>query len=703
MHSSNDQYFRDSDELDIPKYVQIREWEWKDTIELLVTEEPLSKQPLFLRTCDIVFLKESYLERKKKRKRKYRQQLDTWYYTCKRGNLVKRDLNTQGPLTSFNSCGSCEGPNVSLQHVYERFSRIALSSSKTLKLNSCRRIAVIHRSDSSEGGNKQRSKECISSECFKRLISLANRDDDNINVKSETLILHEKDSLQSFICSRNDNDMIYRVTMTLSLATSSHDDKQTTGERLTEKRDDKSLTQRIDSFVPRLCIHVIENYHSMPNIIFEENVDEKLLPVTIKNEIVSSTKSLSQHVQAILHDRSKEIDAGIMGVTKPQILTLVADFVVDDKNRLTLIHIPRLVTVIYPIEKECSLTLINIARADIASFFRFEDEKYQSAIRDDRQNNHLNGKNRNLASSYGGELPSVSSTVDCGKTSDYKGHYSVPLVADSKGTSKFKEQSQEVIVVLRKRVIQLEADLKVEASKAKQSAVTAFEASESVRTLNRKISQMERQYKLFANQVQSSHENYVLKLKSELSASKSEVAGLKSKITKESDDDSQVKSDLLLKIRDLHFQVEDSERKFGEERRFLTSQNAAAEQAYAAEFRKEMSDKRSIITKLEDEVQLLKDSIHILKKDKIILEQKVSDSMQARRNLEVEMKDLKAILSREVDEVKRADDCPANSQLEDDGKIRSLSNKVLRQYMPLLNIVKQVHLPFGIFFVLYPG
>lgn len=100
--------------------------------------------------------------------------------------------------------------------------------------------------------------------------------------------------------------------------------------------------------------------------------------------------------------------------------------------------------------------------------------------------------------------------------------------------------------------------------------------------------------------------------------------------------------DLLAKVNALHQELTLAQRRWGEERRALTSTHAAAEQERAAEHRSQLAEHRTIITALEDEETALQDDKRDIEKEKIVLLQKLTETEQKRETL-----------SKECDQVRR--------------------------------------------------
>ena len=324
------------------KNIQIKQWNWKDVVSKLLAEEsPLTKRRLRIRTCDIVFLENGK-----------QPTLNAWYYTSKQGYIVRRCLSPKSSDDKYSRNyvynqavrrdKKAKLPPVNLQHVYERYSRIALAGNKVIT-NTCKTIATLHRFDGGWIERKQERPSFLSSNDLKDLSSSA----------------IGNSALHSFHDEFDGKNRTYRVIIThATLGLKSDVEMSKISFRRALKsgsREFMTETYVIDAFssIPKFVPVASDKDHSDSNSLYEE--------------LTKSTLTLAQHVDVILSDcESQGVDD--ICFTKSKVHVLVADFVMDCKHLLWLTHVPMLSTVRTHINYDAENRLAKDARFRIDCF-----------------------------------------------------------------------------------------------------------------------------------------------------------------------------------------------------------------------------------------------------------------------------------------------------------------------------------------------
>ena len=227
-----------------------------------------------------------------------------------------------------------------------------------------------------------------------------------------------------------------------------------------------------------------------------------------------------------------------------------------------------------------------------------------------------------------------------------------------------------------------------EASKAKLASDTAAEASNQIRKLNQKLLLDQRESQSIIQELNDEHKALLIGLNLKLSESKAEIVQLKSnsrtldknRYNDRHDVTTHAREDLLLKINELHQELETSKRQWVGEKRSFASSQAALQQSQAAEFRKALSNHRQELSKLEDEIELRKEIARNLEKDKIALVQKYSEADSFSQRLQKGLEELRSqnsadqpkLISTGGSASREANNVAAISE----STIRSLTNKV---------------------------
>ena len=330
----NDESILDGDKiLSEDKNVRFKEWNWKDIISNLLTEEsPLTKRRLQIRTCDVVFLEGGQ-----------RPILEAWYFTSKQGYIIRR-------CHSSRSTGSAEKYRgnksnlvaLNLHHVYERFCRIALVGKKG-RANICKTIAALHCWNSEWDGIENPS--FLSAKALKDLTT--------------STIGHA--SLHSFHDDADDKNRRYRVIVTHAMKETNQDSDSSlpSYQRLVKARSRDFMTKTF----------VIYDFSSFPKIAPIVDCDNTL-PDSLLEEITEAAVSIAQHVDAILSDNASQ-DIEDITFLRPKVHILVADFALDYKKLLWLTHIPKLITYRSRMNHYVEKRLAQKARSQIKKLFEF--------------------------------------------------------------------------------------------------------------------------------------------------------------------------------------------------------------------------------------------------------------------------------------------------------------------------------------------
>jgi len=691
----------------------------------LTEEAPSTKRRLQIRALDTVFLFPPH------KGTSNTPQLHSWLYTSKKCHFVQRKLGVNGKQ---NSGQDTSGQKLSLQHVYERFCRIALSHPG----NACKTVAVAHQSDG--------SRSHISADGLKR--AAQGRAD---NVSGD--ILRNECALQCFIQPSNGKDIQYRAIFKYSPAV-----------------DQASPGNELGSSNFKVDLYLLENVMSVPSIrIVDGDEDVGVLSKDLQSELINSTISMAKHIEEILEHYRGESSAELRA-SKRVILVLVSDFVLDDKRQLWLCHVPKVTSINSSNIPECKEKIADVVRIEVElsseEFLRdvsegsktsitpsYEQtpgpkspsqstcsalkhkrkglERGEKVLKNSNDERSLCGriyvnhddKMRGLSSVYSCQnhtksfsdsksrelkpakqsnyFPSINTDKTCKKeVRDRSSSHVLDLVkVEGEGQESLPlkpgRNTDELIQSLRKRVAALEREVQVTISKAKQSADAAMESSANARKLSQKLAKVERDYRATTQDLRDEHKQALLALNAQFSESKAEIARLNA-IPKQwqqrhneeggpssGDDQSSsfhVRQDLLVKIDELHDALASSRRLWGEEKRSLSSSHAAKEQSLAAAHRMELSKQRTSIVVLEDSISNHQESLRSVEKENIVLTQRLADADQTQKQLKEKVEQLikeKDVLRKEQRSVSQgSNNNESSSERADEAKIRSLNNKV---------------------------
>ena len=278
----------------------LRSYSWREVSHLLTEEVPSTKRRLQIRVLDTVFLLPQH------RSTSDKSQLHSWLYTSRKGHFVRRKLDGNGKQHSGQDTSS---QRLSLQHVYERFCRIALSHPG----NVCKTVAVVRRHDGSWS--------YILADGLKRA---AQGQSDGGNSD----LLRNECALQCFMQPNNGKDVQYRAIF-----------------KYLPNANKQSPQDEGDSRKFKVDLYLLENVMSVPSIRSidsDEDVGDISKDIRIKS--INSTISMAQHIGEILKQHRGEVNAEVR-TSKRVILVLVADFVLDDKRQLWLCHVPKVTSI----------------------------------------------------------------------------------------------------------------------------------------------------------------------------------------------------------------------------------------------------------------------------------------------------------------------------------------------------------------------